>query len=188
MTLGQGVEELSLFEEKDSVSAADFCDSRPDGTYADISSDCRKFFVCEKRHQYKFGCPTGSRYFQRFEECSTVGPEEEGSFHCREMTDSAHIGSQSLHMDDATKEAHAYETIRRMDTPAPAAVRQKKLLSPEAIETREQLANYLKALLHSDQPAVRSAPVDVDPLTHDNQFRKQRTQSPCDAVRRGIHS
>lgn len=178
LTSSHGVEELSLFEEKD-TSASDFCDHRPDGTYADTSSDCRKFFVCEKRHQYKFSCPTGSRFFQRFEECSTVGSDEEASFNCREMTDSAHTGSQSLHMDEAMKETHAYETIRRMDSaPNP----EKRVLSPEAIETREQLANYLKAMISSDKSSGH-ATTDSDPLTHEHAFRKQRALSPCEAAR-----
>lgn len=178
LTSSHAVEELSLFEEKD-TSASDFCDHRPDGTYADTSSDCRKFFVCEKRHQYKFSCPTGSRFFQRFEECSTVGPDEEASFNCREMTDSAHIGSQSLHMDEAMKETHAYETIRRMDS---APNREKRVLTPETIETREQLADYLKAMISSDKSSAHSV-ADSDPLTHEHAFRKQRALSPCEAAR-----
>lgn len=113
-------------------------------------------------------------------------PEEEASFNCNEMTDSAHIGSQSLQMDDAMKETHAYETIKRMDE---VPVREKKVLNPEAIETREQLGEYLKAVMHSSPHQSVIKPQEGNERRQEQQsadpIRKQQAMSPCEAFRLG---
>ena len=181
-------EEVSLFEEKDS-SQADFCDQRTDGTYADLESDCRKFFFCEKRHQYKFSCPPGTRFFQRFEECSIVSQEEEASFDCNEMTHAGQRHSQSLLTEDAAKEAfHNEAPIRRIDADD-TWVREKKVLDPEAIETQAQLSEYLKAVLTSSasHPVPSVSEGDEHPREQESPPTARKSSpealSPCEAAR-----
>ena len=117
-------------------------------------------------------------------------PEEQASFDCNEMSEPGNIRSQSLHMDDAAKEAHAYEVVRRMDEPqlpltAPSSMR---VLTPEAIETKEQLGEYLAAVLKSPSHHSVAEHLEGEVGSHEQgpvAGRKRDGSSPCD-VARGI--
>lgn len=58
------------------------CESKQDGIYPDYDSDCKKFFICEKNQMYSFDCPPSTRFYERFESCSFVPPEELDHFVC----------------------------------------------------------------------------------------------------------
>ena len=84
-------------------------------------------------------------------------------------------------MDDAAKETHAYEIVRRIDE-QPVA-REKKMLKPEDIATRDQLSEYLKELLKS-APSMTRHDAMIDPSS--NRLSTPSTGSrlsPCEAAR-----
>lgn len=78
------------------------CESKQDGIYADYASDCKKFFVCEKSQMFNFDCPTSTRFYERFESCSFVPPEELIHFECNnsdQLEDLKISNQQSLHQE-----------------------------------------------------------------------------------------
>lgn len=102
----------------DSIIESDgtFCQNIKDGVYADVESDCHKFYVCEKTHEYKFSCPPSHRFVQRFESCSFVAPEEEHSFTCEETPHINELKSQSMdHASESHEEGHVHHMERRTD-------------------------------------------------------------------------
>lgn len=130
-----------------------FCENRRDGIYADVESQCHKFYVCEKLHQYKFSCPESHRFIQKFETCSYISPEDEGTFNCEDETNNSGLKSQSLQEEEeGNSEGHDIE--RRIDSHQDKKFQQEK-------EINRQLDQYLRALIKTSSFVVNER------LTHD---------------------
>lgn len=114
------------------------CDTVKDGIYADVESDCRKFYVCEKTVKYHFSCPLGMRFYQRFETCSYIPPEEEATFNCNEMTshEGRSLKSQSLNSEEISEDTESHDLERRDDQST-----SDEVVVPE--HTSDQLASLL---------------------------------------------
>ena len=137
----------------DSVIESDghFCQNLKDGVYADIESDCHKFYVCEKTHEYKFSCPPSHRFVQRFESCSFVAPEEEHSFSCEEGHHINELKSQSMdHPRESHEEGHVHQIERRTDDVLIGSDSQafddRNFHVPKAM-TDKSIDEYMKAVL-----------------------------------------
>lgn len=128
------------------TSEGQFCQNVNDGIYADVESDCHKFYVCEKTQEYKFSCPEGHRFFQRFETCSYVSPEEEHTFACEEMShDIRQLHSQSI--DHAKESENEEGQTSRIDRRVDDSNDQSK-----TVFTEKHLNEYIKAVLGTSYP------------------------------------
>lgn len=128
------------------ASDGQFCQNMKDGVYADIQSECHKFYVCEKTQEYKFSCPEGHRFFQRFETCSYVPPEEEDTFSCEEMSHISELTSQSMDHESGGEEGHVHQMDRR-DDHDDLSFDSSNIGSRKIEFTDKHLNEYVKAVL-----------------------------------------
>ena len=125
------------------------CESKQDGIYADYASDCKKFFVCEKNQIFNFDCPTSTRFYERFESCSFVPPEELEHFVCNnpnQLKDAATGHRQSLHREGHSVEFDDTHIVDRRHDGV------QKVKSVHAIDIKDDRdLDYLKQILRDNQ-------------------------------------
>lgn len=133
------------------------CESKQDGIYADYSSDCKKFFVCEKNQMFNFDCPPSTRFYERFETCSFVPNEELKYFVCNSPNQLEEpINRQSLHRDGHALDLEDAHRIidRRTDAMS------RSLTDVHPIEVmkigNEHDLDYLKHTVYSGPSDMRS--------------------------------
>lgn len=125
------------------------CDSKPDGIYADYASDCKKFFVCEKNQIFNFDCPTSTRFYERFESCSFVPPEELKHFVCstpNQLKDAVTGGRQTLYPESHSLDLDEPHVIDRRND----GTRKGKNIHAIEIQNERDLDN-LKQILRENQ-------------------------------------
>ena len=162
------------------------CESKQDGIYPDYDSDCRKFFVCEKNQMYSFDCPLSTRFYERFESCSFVPPEEMDHFVCTTPNQLKESGNrQSLNRNGHSidyDEPHVID--RRHDgrdrKDQNQDQNQKQVMSIHAIEVKsEHDLDYLKRILSQNQwlPAsshIQGEAYEGEPQTSEREERNSK--------------